>query len=123
MDYILGDGQDENRPHSSALDGIVTSYHHDEAGDEWVVRIHHPKGMQSVCGCPGEIEARLVASALAAVVAVADCTFSIRTGGGAKTEQVECNNLVEFDGMRDTTCQAIDLILDFIGRSICGGEI
>jgi hypothetical protein len=112
MDY-LGDGHDKNRP-PSALEGIVTSYHHDENADEWVVRIHHPKGIQSVCGCPGEIEAKLVAASIAAVVAVADCTFSIRTGGGEKAERVECNNLVEFDGMRDTTCQAIDLILDFI---------
>ena len=111
-EYNLGSGESEGIP-ASALDGIVTSYHHRNA-DEWVVRIHHPKGIQSVCGCPGEIEAKLVAASIAAVVAVADCTFSIRTGGGEKAERVECNNLVEFDGMRHTTCHAIYQVLDFI---------
>ena len=113
MRYYFGDGTSEDGQ-VSALDGIRVSYHYDEHGDEWVVRIHHPKGMQSVCGCPGEIEAKMVAASLAAVVSVADCTFSISSSGSEKAERVECENLVEFDGMKDTTNKAIDLILDFI---------
>jgi len=112
MQYYLSDGTPESGP-PSALDGIRVTYHYDENGDEWVVRIHHPKGMQSLAGCPGEIEAKMVAAALAAVVSVADVTWSIKSGGN-EPEEVECRNLVEFDGMRDASSRAIDLLLDFI---------
>jgi len=112
MEYNLGSGEPEGIP-ASALEGVVTSYHRDENADEWVVRIHHRKGIQSVCGCPGEIEAKMVAASIAAVASVADTTFTLKSGGG-EPGQVECNNLVEFDGMRDTTSKAIDLVLDFI---------
>lgn len=88
------------------------TYHHDEHGDEWVVRIHHPKGMQSVCGCPGEDEARLVAASLATVVAIADCTFTEFLVGDR--ESVACNNLIEYDAMKDTASKAIGLVQQLI---------
>jgi hypothetical protein len=111
--HFYGSEEPSNGP-DSVLDGIRTSYHYDEHGKEWVVRLYHPKGMQSVCGCPSEIEAKLVASSIAAVVATADCTFTITTRGEAKVEEVEIQNLVEFDSMRDSMNAAADAILDFI---------
>lgn len=111
--HFYGSEEPKNGP-DSVLDGIRTSYHYDENGKEWVVRLYHPKGMQSVCGCQGEIEAKLVASSIAAVVASADCTFCIISEGGSKPEEVEIPNLVEFDSMRDSMNTAADAILDFI---------
>ena len=99
---------------SSVLEGIRVSCHHDPTMNEWVVRIHHKKGMMSICGCQGEDEGKLVALCISAVIATSDCTFSIRSGGGEKTQQIECRNLVEFDAMQSSMNQAIDSILDFI---------
>jgi len=111
--HFYGSEEPKNGP-DSVLDGIRTSYHYDEHGKEWVVRLYHPKGMQSVCGCPSDIEAKLVASSIRAVLATADCTFCIKTGGGSKVEEVEIQNLVEFDAMTHSLHAAADAILDFI---------
>ena len=93
----------------SILEGVRVAYHFDEHGDEWVVRIHHPRGVTSVCGCPGEDEAKTVATCIAAVVAIADCTFT-ETIGGEEPGKVECENLVEYDALRDSANAAIDAI-------------
>lgn len=111
MRYFCSDGSEfEGVP--SVLEGIRVTYHYDDHGDEWVVRIHHPKGMQSVCGCPGEDEARLVAASLATVVAIADCTFTETIVGDC--DSVACNNLIEYDAMKDTASKAIGLVQEFI---------
>mgnify|MGYP003393391850 CR=1 FL=1 len=99
---------------TSKIPHIRVAWHYDQHGEEWVVRLHHPKGMMSVCGCPGQAEATLVAACIAAVAATADCTFSIRSGGGDKVEQVECPNLVEFDSMSDSVSRGVELVLDFL---------
>jgi hypothetical protein len=94
----------------SVLDGVRVTYHFDEHGDEWVVRIHHPNGMTSLCGCPGEEEAKVVASCIASVVAVADCTFTETIVGGENAEKVAINNMLEYDAMRDAAVAAIGSI-------------
>lgn len=112
MQYFLSDGSEfEGVP--SVLNGVRVTYHYDDQGDEWVVRIHHPKGIASVCGCPGEEEARLVAASLATVVAVADCTFTETIAGGGN-DSVACNNLVEYDAMKDAASNAIGLVKEYI---------
>jgi hypothetical protein len=45
-------------------DEPIMTYHFDPHEKEWVVRVHHKKGVYSICGCPGELEAQTVASAL-----------------------------------------------------------
>lgn len=109
MQYFLGDGSPfEGIP--SELDGIRVTYHFDENGDEYVVRLHHPKGMVSVCGCPGEEEAKVVASSIASVVAIADCTFTETLYGEGAAEKVECTNMVEYDAMKETAVKAIGFV-------------
>ena len=98
---------------TSLLDqrGIRVAYHHD-GRDEWVVRLHSKTGIVSLCGCPGEAEAKTVCACIAAAIATADVTFSIRSEVGGKTEQVECNNLVEFDAMGDAVNNAATLLME-----------
>jgi hypothetical protein len=101
----------QSRP-QSLLDerGIRVAYHHD-GRDEWVVRLHTRTGIVSLCGCPGEIEAKTVCACIAAAIATGDVTFSIRSGGG-EPEQVECNNLVEFDAMSEAVAKAATLLME-----------
>ena len=98
---------------ASLLDqrGIRVAYHHD-GRDEWVVRLHSKTGIVSLCGCPGEAEAKTVCACIAAAIATADVTFSIRSEVGGKTEQVECNNLVEFDAMGDAVNNAATQLME-----------
>jgi hypothetical protein len=100
---------------TSLLDkrGIRVAYHHD-GRDEWVVRLHSKTGIVSLCGCPGEAEAKTVCACIAAAIATADVTFSIRSGGG-EPEQVECNNLVEFDAMGEAVNNAATLLMEMTG--------
>ena len=109
MQYFLGDGSPfEGIP--SELDGISVTYHFDEHGKEYVVRLHHSKGMVSVCGCPGEEEAKVVASSIASVIALADCTFTETLYGERAAEKVECTNMVEYDAMKETAVKAIGFV-------------
>jgi hypothetical protein len=111
--HFYGSEEPKNAP-ESPLDGIRTSYHYDKTSEEWVVMIHFGCSTKCVCGCDSELHAKLVASSIGAVLATADCTFCIKTGGGSKVEEVEIQNLVEFDSMRDSMNAAADAILDFI---------
>jgi hypothetical protein len=45
-------------------DEPIVTYHFDPHEKEWVVRVHHKKGVYSICGCPGELEAQVVTAAL-----------------------------------------------------------
>lgn len=90
---------------------IRVAYHYD-GRDEWVVRLHSKTGIVSLCGCPGEIEAKTVCACIAAAIATADVTFSIRSEVGGKTEQVEVSNLVEFDAMGDAVNNAATLLME-----------
>lgn len=113
MQYFSSDGS-EFQGIPSALDGVRVTYHFNEHGEEWVVRIHHPKGMVSVCGCPGEEEAKVVASSIAAVVAIADCSFTETICGEDAGEKIEINNMIEYDAMKDASIQAISFVEQLI---------
>jgi|TARA_Y100000310_G_scaffold317559_1_gene370573 hypothetical protein len=81
----------------SELEGVKVTYHYDEHGDEWVVRLHAKDGSYSpVAGCPGEIEAKTVAAAFVFGLAMMDITWDIHeevfiTAEGGAFNRVEVN--------------------------------
>jgi hypothetical protein len=97
----------------SVLEGVRVTTHFDGYKQEWVVRISNQSGQFSVCGCPGEIEANLVAKSIAAVVALADCTFSEVEEHG-KPMVVHMENLVEYDSLKDVANSAISTMTAFL---------
>lgn len=109
MQYFLGDGSPTDGP-LSELDGYMVTYHYDHYKQEYVVRLHHSKGSVGLCGCSGEDEAKVVTSSIAAVIAIADCTFTEWFINDRDAKRVECNNLVEYDAMKDIATKAIGFI-------------
>lgn len=95
----------------SELEGVRASCHYDEHGDEWVVRVHSPSGIFSLCGCPGEMEAKVVCKLIAAVVSLADTTFMEISGDGP--DYVRMDNMVEYDSMKADGADAIDSLKEF----------
>lgn len=97
----------------SSLGDARVSVNYDDHAQEWVVRINDSKGSFAVCGCPGLAESDLVAKCIAAVVALADCTFS-ETLIGDNAGEVRCSNLVEYDAMKESAVAAIGSIESFL---------
>jgi hypothetical protein len=67
--YYRGDGSTFDTDPIN-LDGTFPHYHYDDHANEWVVRIRHKKGIYSICGCPGELEAKTICSCIAAILAI-----------------------------------------------------
>ncbi len=97
----------------SVLNGVRVKIVFHAHSEEWVVRLESSKGDFAVCGCPGELEANLVARAIASVIAIADTSFSEVNEQG-KPMYVMLENTVEYDSMKDVANSAIESILAFM---------
>lgn len=96
---------------------LKVTYHHDAYGDEYVIRLHHPNGYDSLCGCPGEQEAQLVSSLLALCLQLGDVSFdeemASHEGTAIRGVRISNHSLDSYLEMRGLADQAFGLLKEF----------
>ena len=96
---------------------LKITYHHDAHHDEYVIRLHHPNGYDSLCGCPGEQEAQLVSSLLALCLELGDVAFDEEMAShegtaisGVRIANQSLDSYLEMQGLAE---QAFGLLREF----------